>query len=62
MASAFRVDYTPEKSGIYEISVFCGNILLNGGHGFRKEVKAGKYEVTYCLCVCFLESFFIHYP
>jgi len=41
LASAFNVIYTPEKSGIYEIYVFCGNVLLNGGHSFRKEVRAG---------------------
>jgi hypothetical protein len=41
LARAFNVIYTPEKSGIYEIYVFCGNVLLNGGHSFRKEVRAG---------------------
>lgn len=41
MASDFRVDYIPEKSGFYDINVYCGNILLNEGHSFRKEVKAG---------------------
>lgn len=35
----------PEKSGTYDISVFCGNILLNGGHPFRKEVTAGMILV-----------------
>ncbi|KAJ4826072.1 hypothetical protein Tsubulata_041704 [Turnera subulata] len=39
-AEAFNVVYTPEKSGIYEICVFCGDVLLNGGHPFRKEVRA----------------------
>ena len=39
LASAFKVIYKPEKSGIYEIYVFCGNILLGGV--FIKEVKAG---------------------
>lgn len=33
--------YTPEKSGAYEIRVFCGNIPLNGGHPFAMEVKPG---------------------
>ncbi|KAJ6991351.1 hypothetical protein NC653_019521 [Populus alba x Populus x berolinensis] len=46
MASAFNVIYTPEKSGIYEIYVFCGNVLLNGGHSFRKEVRAGEVNVS----------------
>jgi hypothetical protein len=41
ITSAFQVEYTPEKSGFYEINVYCGNILLNEGHSFRKEVKAG---------------------
>ncbi|KAL8517477.1 hypothetical protein ACS0TY_015650 [Phlomoides rotata] len=34
----FDVIYKPEKSGDYEIYVFCGNIVLNGGYPFRKEV------------------------
>ncbi|KAB5548395.1 hypothetical protein DKX38_011801 [Salix brachista] len=46
LASAFNVIYTPEKSGIYEIYVFCGNVLLNGGHSFRKEVRAGEVNVS----------------
>ncbi|XP_057755577.1 protein GAMETE EXPRESSED 2 [Arachis stenosperma] len=40
--SAFHVDYTPEKSGFYDIHVYCGNVLLNKGHTLRKEVKAGE--------------------
>ncbi|KAJ6991357.1 protein GAMETE EXPRESSED 2-like [Populus alba x Populus x berolinensis] len=46
LASAFNVIYTPEKSGIYEIYVFCGNVLLNSGHSFRKEVRAGEVNVS----------------
>uniref|UniRef100_A0A2C9W1T6 GEX2 N-terminal Ig-like domain-containing protein n=1 Tax=Manihot esculenta TaxID=3983 RepID=A0A2C9W1T6_MANES len=45
-ASVFHVTYTAEKSGIYEIYVFCGNILLSGVQSFRKEVKAGKVDVS----------------
>uniref|UniRef100_A0A251L0W3 GEX2 N-terminal Ig-like domain-containing protein n=1 Tax=Manihot esculenta TaxID=3983 RepID=A0A251L0W3_MANES len=45
-ASVFHVIYTAEKSGIYEIYVFCGNILLSGVQSFRKEVKAGKVDVS----------------
>ncbi|XP_073308626.1 protein GAMETE EXPRESSED 2 [Primulina huaijiensis] len=45
-ASVFDVIYRPEKSGIYEISVFCGNIQLNGGHQFRKEVSAGLVNMS----------------
>jgi hypothetical protein len=41
ITNAFQVEYTPEKSGFYEINVYCGNILLNEGHSFRKEVKSG---------------------
>ncbi|KAJ8770463.1 hypothetical protein K2173_017954 [Erythroxylum novogranatense] len=46
LANAFNVIYTPEKSGIYEIYVFCGNIVLNGGHPFRKEVKEGEVNIS----------------
>ncbi|XP_073120518.1 protein GAMETE EXPRESSED 2 [Henckelia pumila] len=45
-ASVFDVIYRPEKSGIYEISVFCGNIQLNDGHPFRKEVSAGVVNMS----------------
>ncbi|KAK9288766.1 hypothetical protein L1049_017230 [Liquidambar formosana] len=45
-ASAYDVIYTPEKSGMYEINVFCGNIPLNGGHSFTKEVKAGEVDIS----------------
>ncbi|KAF8392567.1 hypothetical protein HHK36_022912 [Tetracentron sinense] len=44
--SSFDVIYTPNKSGIYEIRVFCGNIPLNGGHSFTKEVKAGDIDTA----------------
>ncbi|XP_058212496.1 protein GAMETE EXPRESSED 2 [Rhododendron vialii] len=45
-ASSFDVIYTPEKSGIYAITVFCGNIPLNGGHPFKKEVSAGEVSIS----------------
>ncbi|KAM4116440.1 hypothetical protein ACB094_02G050100 [Castanea mollissima] len=45
-ASSFNVAYTPDKSGIYEIHVFCGNVLLNGGHSITKEVIAGEVNVS----------------
>lgn len=45
-ASAFDVIYTPEKSGIYEIHLFCGNIQLNDGRSFTKEVRAGEVNMT----------------
>ncbi|XP_018632337.1 protein GAMETE EXPRESSED 2 isoform X5 [Nicotiana tomentosiformis] len=44
--SAFDVSYIPEKSGIYEIRVFCGNIPLNGGHPFSKAVSPGKVNIS----------------
>lgn len=52
-ASSFDVIYTPEKSGIYAITVFCGNIPLNGGHPFKKEVSAGTFKMS-----CLFSSFF----
>ncbi|KAJ9699630.1 hypothetical protein PVL29_005479 [Vitis rotundifolia] len=45
-ASAFDVIYTPEKSGIHELRLFCGNIQLNDGHSFTKEVRAGEVNMT----------------
>ncbi|KAE9455197.1 hypothetical protein C3L33_12904, partial [Rhododendron williamsianum] len=52
-ASSFDVIYTPEKSGIYAITVFCGNIPLNGGHPFKKEVSAGTFKMS---CFFFLRK------
>ncbi|KAI3896844.1 hypothetical protein MKX03_028350 [Papaver bracteatum] len=43
--SAFDVTYTPEKSGAYEIQVFCGNIPLNGGHPFAMEVRTAGVNI-----------------
>ncbi|GLU08406.1 hypothetical protein SLE2022_253210 [Rubroshorea leprosula] len=45
-ASTYSITYTPEKSGIYKIQVFCGNIILNGGIPFTKEVKAGEVNIS----------------
>ncbi|KAK4425879.1 protein GAMETE EXPRESSED 2 [Sesamum alatum] len=45
-SSDFDVIYKPEKSGTYEIRVFCGNIPLNGGHPFKKEVSPGAVNVS----------------
>ncbi|XP_043719038.1 protein GAMETE EXPRESSED 2 isoform X2 [Telopea speciosissima] len=44
--SVFDVIYTPEKSGLYEIRVFCGNIPLNNGNPYTKEVTAGEVNVS----------------
>ncbi|CAI8590125.1 unnamed protein product [Vicia faba] len=46
ISSVFQVEYTPEKSGFYDISVYCGNIILNEGHSFRKELTAGDVNIT----------------
>ncbi|XP_042050502.1 protein GAMETE EXPRESSED 2-like isoform X1 [Salvia splendens] len=43
-ASDFDVSYKSEKSGLHEMHVFCGNIALNGGRAFRKEVTAGSHS------------------
>lgn len=40
--SSFRVHYTPEKSGLYEINVRCGNVVLNDDRPFQKQVIAGS--------------------
>ncbi|KAL0348648.1 UNVERIFIED_CONTAM: protein GAMETE EXPRESSED 2 [Sesamum angustifolium] len=45
-SSDFDVIYKPEKSGAYEIRVSCGNIPLNGGHPFKKEVSPGAVNVS----------------
>ncbi|CAI9089753.1 OLC1v1024385C1 [Oldenlandia corymbosa var. corymbosa] len=44
--SAFEVTFVPEKSGIHEITIFCGNIALNDGHPFRMESRAGKVNLS----------------
>ncbi|CAL1366002.1 unnamed protein product [Linum trigynum] len=46
LASGFDVVYTPERSGTYAIFVFCGNVLLNGGHSFIKEVRPGGVNLS----------------
>ncbi|KAK9726330.1 hypothetical protein RND81_05G206500 [Saponaria officinalis] len=46
VSHAYDVAYTPERSGVYEISVLCGNIPLNGGHSFQKEVQAGEVNMS----------------
>ncbi|VFQ64926.1 unnamed protein product [Cuscuta campestris] len=44
--SAFDVSYTPHRSGMYRIQVFCGNIPLNGGHPIAKEVSPGAVNAS----------------
>ncbi|GAA0141921.1 hypothetical protein LIER_02952 [Lithospermum erythrorhizon] len=44
--SAFNITFVPEKIGFYEIQVFCGNIQLNGGRAFKKEVTAGDVNMS----------------
>ncbi|XP_062104334.1 protein GAMETE EXPRESSED 2 [Humulus lupulus] len=46
LATSFDVTYTPDKSGVYGIRVYCGNIMLNGGHSFTKEVSAGEVNIS----------------
>ncbi|PSR92570.1 Protein GAMETE EXPRESSED like [Actinidia chinensis var. chinensis] len=55
-ASSFDVIYIPEKSGMYEITIFCGNIPLNGGHPFRKEVSAGEVNTSLSGVVKFAQN------
>ncbi|GFQ03406.1 protein gamete expressed 2 [Phtheirospermum japonicum] len=55
-ASNFDVIYIPEKSGFYEIRVFCGNIPLNDGQPFRKEVTPGVVNVSLSGVVKFTEK------
>ncbi|XP_077238223.1 gamete expressed 2 [Tasmannia lanceolata] len=45
-SSAFNVIFTPEKSGSYEILVFCGNIPLNGGRPYLKEVSPAMVDTS----------------
>ncbi|XP_020877406.1 protein GAMETE EXPRESSED 2 isoform X3 [Arabidopsis lyrata subsp. lyrata] len=47
-ASIFDVTYTPKRSGIYRILISSGNIVLNGGQPFIKEVYAGEVNVAAC--------------
>ncbi|CAH9065424.1 unnamed protein product [Cuscuta europaea] len=49
--SVFDVNYTPQKSGPYQIRVFCGNIPLNGGHPIRKEVSPGRVNASLSVVV-----------
>ncbi|XP_052620731.1 protein GAMETE EXPRESSED 2 isoform X1 [Lactuca sativa] len=44
--SNFEVVYIPEKSGVYEIRIYCGNIPLNEGKPFTKFVSAGKVNAS----------------
>ncbi|XP_010105140.2 protein GAMETE EXPRESSED 2 [Morus notabilis] len=46
LATAFNVVYTPDKSGIYGLHVYCGNILLNDGHPYTKEVMPGAVNTS----------------
>ncbi|EPS57905.1 hypothetical protein M569_16912, partial [Genlisea aurea] len=44
--SDFAVVYVPEKSGSYEIRVFCGNVLLSPTHPFHKKVTPGEVNLS----------------
>ncbi|CAA7409383.1 unnamed protein product [Spirodela intermedia] len=43
-SSAFNVIYVPEKSGSYDIWIFCGNIPLNGGHAYTSNATPGMVD------------------
>ncbi|KAJ0594638.1 putative immunoglobulin-like, Filamin family [Helianthus annuus] len=45
-SSDFDVHYVPEKTGVYEIRIFCGNIPLNGGHPFIKKVHPANVNMS----------------
>ncbi|KAK1390459.1 Gamete expressed 2 [Heracleum sosnowskyi] len=45
-ASEFEIIYKPEKSGIYHINLFCGNVHLNSGHPIKKVVHAGEVNTS----------------
>ncbi|XP_033140525.1 protein GAMETE EXPRESSED 2 isoform X4 [Brassica rapa] len=51
--SIFDVSYTPRQSGVYKIFLSSGNIVLNGGQPFIKEVKPGEVNVAYCIVTQF---------
>ncbi|KAK6930191.1 hypothetical protein RJ641_004285 [Dillenia turbinata] len=54
--SAFNVLYTPVKSGTYKINVFCGNVQLNSGHSFKKEVRPGAINMSLSRVVKFSDK------
>ncbi|KAG0458934.1 hypothetical protein HPP92_022062 [Vanilla planifolia] len=45
-ASEFRVTYIPEKSGDYEILLFCGNIPLNNGSSYFMKASSGIVDIS----------------
>ncbi|KAJ0984925.1 hypothetical protein J5N97_003281 [Dioscorea zingiberensis] len=44
--SAFSIAYTAEKSGDYEIHVYCGNIPLNDGNSYSVNVSPGLVDAS----------------
>ncbi|XP_021741212.1 protein GAMETE EXPRESSED 2-like [Chenopodium quinoa] len=46
VSDTYGVLYTPERSGSYEILILCGNIPLNGGELWKKEVQAGEVNMS----------------
>ncbi|VVA93827.1 unnamed protein product [Arabis nemorensis] len=50
-ASIFDVTYTPKRSGVYKIFISSGNIVLNGGQPFIKEIMFLIWEM-FTLIVC----------
>ncbi|XP_021770837.1 protein GAMETE EXPRESSED 2-like [Chenopodium quinoa] len=46
VSHTYGVLYTPERSGSYDIRILCGNIPLNGGELWKKEVNAGEVNMS----------------
>ncbi|KAI0514236.1 hypothetical protein KFK09_010271 [Dendrobium nobile] len=45
-ASEFRITYFPEKSGDYEIRLFCGNIPLNNAISYSMKILPGFVDTS----------------
>ncbi|CAN6204506.1 unnamed protein product [Urochloa humidicola] len=45
-SSQFKVLYTPQIAGEYEIWVLCGNIVLNGGNPYAMTVSPGAINMS----------------
>ncbi|KAJ6808757.1 protein GAMETE EXPRESSED 2-like [Iris pallida] len=52
-ASEFKVSYTPEKSGEYEIWVFCGNIPINTGQSYLMKASPGLVDISQSIIIQF---------
>ncbi|CAL5081535.1 unnamed protein product [Urochloa decumbens] len=52
-SSQFKVLYTPQIAGEYEIWVLCGNIVLNGGNPYAMTVSPGAIDMSLSTVVKF---------